>query len=115
MCNTRETRAGAGGRAVVAWTLAEVGGRYSPEMLLARDRLSQRWSWREAEMGLSPRRRRACGHRAAKDMVRLCHEQAGPQPPASGSLPHHTCFPDTHPLPLASFPSCPHILSASKV
>lgn len=41
------------------------GGRwaYSPETLLATDKLSQCWSWREAEMEFSPRRRRACGYR----------------------------------------------------
>lgn len=104
------TQAGAGGRAVVAWTLAEVGRRYSPEMLLARDRLSQCWSWREAEMGLSPRRRRACGHRAAKDTVRLCHEQAGLQPPASALFPniHASQTPTPHPQP-----PCPLVPTSS--
>lgn len=44
------------------WTLAGAEWGYSPEMLLARDRLSQCWSWRKAETGFSPRRRRACRH-----------------------------------------------------
>jgi hypothetical protein len=39
-------------------------------MLLARDRFSQCWSWREVETGFSPRRRRACGHRRVRGMVR---------------------------------------------
>lgn len=42
----------------------------SPETLLARDRLSQRWSCREVETGFSPRRRRACGHKGVQDTVR---------------------------------------------
>lgn len=62
---------GAGSGAVVTWTLAGAEEGYSPEMLLARDRPSHCWSWREAEMGFSPRKRRACGHRAVRDLVRL--------------------------------------------
>ena len=56
---------------MVTWTLAGVQSGYLPEMLLARDRLSHCRSWREAEMGFSPRKRRACGHMAVRDLVRL--------------------------------------------
>lgn len=102
---------GVGG--VGTWNLARGRWGCSPEMLPARDRLSQCWSWREAEMECSPRRRRACGHREVRDTVRLCHELSGLELPAAPLAPFiHVSFQTHTPPPPAQppFPPPPCLL-----
>ena len=58
-------------------------------------------------MGFSPRRRRACGHREARGMVKLCREQPGcsflhPLSSPCMSPPKHPS-----PQPLCPPPPCP--------
>lgn len=99
--------AGRGWEAVVTWDLAGSGEGDSPEILLARDRLSQGWSWKEAEMAFSPRRRRACGYRETRDRVRPCREL-----PAS---PHFCLMHVSSQTPHPTLPSpCPHVICAWK-